>query len=77
MARIFSITIFGRGILLLRYIPTVESFEIEKVVNGLVFIRIFSIGILFLRKNKLTSFSLSLLLLLSRGTGITWRLERH
>ena len=50
MARGFLIAIFGRGILPLRDIPTIESCELEQVVNALVFIGIFSIGMLFPRK---------------------------
>ena len=75
MAHVFPITIFGREILLLRVIPTVESFEIEKVVNGLFFIGIFSIGIFFLRTIYTRIILVFLSLLLSRGAGITWRLK--
>ena len=50
MDRFLPIKIFGRVILLLRDIPTVESFDIEKVVHGLFFIIILSIGMFFPRK---------------------------
>ena len=46
----FYITIIGRGISMLRVITTVESFELEEVVNGITSIGIFSIGMVFLRK---------------------------
>ena len=50
MDRVFPIAIFGKGIFLLKEIPTVESFELDKVVNVIVFVGIFSIGMLFLGK---------------------------
>ena len=41
MACAFTINLFEREILLLKVIPTVESFELKKSVNDLIFIRIF------------------------------------
>ena len=67
MDRVFPITIFGREILLLRDIPTVEYSELEKVVNALFFIGIFSMGIFSSGQNTLASSLLSLLLISLEG----------